>query len=282
MPGRTRPLVETTKVGKFIYYWFFSRRLTVANFILVAIQLPPVKNPTALPLKFPRNRDTHAGRPLSSSSDSSARSGSSSNSSSSSSTGPAIADDVPIVFGHNPSNPSDQSRVLPEAQELPSKSYEPYLDQGLQLWSAKHTAVTQFLGCHWLTAWRLTLIGEIRSCGIFLFLPFPFDWSLDDRSVRESWQSADSLNSTADDLLDGLGLALPHPIKEQIFRASIASISTFMTTDSADAVIPHTPRGGKSPQQSFFRSNLRISTPLSISDFDVYSDFDDNFSVLGK
>ena len=105
---------------------------------------------------------------------------------------------------------------------------------------------------------------------------------LDDRSVRESWQSADSLNSTANDLLDGLGLALPHPIKEQKFRASIASISTSMTTDSADAVIPQTPRSEKTPQQSFFKSNLRISTPLSLSDFDVYSDTDDDFSVLGK
>ena len=34
------------------------------------------------------------------------------------------------------------------------------------------------------------------------------------------------------------GLSLPHPIKEQKFRASLASISTFMTTGSANAVIP--------------------------------------------
>jgi hypothetical protein len=71
---------------------------------------------------------------------------------------------------------------------------------------------------------------------------------LADRSVRESWQTADSQDSTANDLLDGLGLVLPHPIKEQKFRASIASISTFMTTDSADAVISETP--GVSSQDS--------------------------------
>jgi hypothetical protein len=68
-------------------------------------------------------------RPLSSSSDSSAHSGSS-GTSLSSSTGPAIVDDVPITFGHNPSNPSYQSnsvlQVLPEEQEILSKSPEPY------------------------------------------------------------------------------------------------------------------------------------------------------------
>ena len=75
----------------------------------------------------------------------------------------------------------------------------------------------------------------------------------------------DLQESTVDDLLDGLGLVLPHPIKEQKFRSSIASISTFTTTDSADAVIPRTPRNDQgSPQQS---SNL-ISTSLSLSDFD--------------
>ena len=74
----------------------------------------------------PRYPRRSRSRPLSSSSDSSARSGSSSNSSSSSSTGPVIADDIPIVFGHNPSNPIDHSEALPEEQELPSKSSEPY------------------------------------------------------------------------------------------------------------------------------------------------------------
>jgi hypothetical protein len=99
---------------------------------------------------------------------------------------------------------------------------------------------------------------------------------------RESWQTVDSQDSTANDLLDGLGLLLPHPIKEQKFRASIASISTFMTTNSADAVIPQTPRAETTPQQCSFKSSTRISASLSISDFDVYSDTDDNHSILGK
>ena len=81
-------------------------------------------------------------------------------------------------------------------------------------------------------------------------------------------------------LLDGLGLVLPHPIKEQKFRASIASISTFMTTDSADAVIRQTPQG--SSEQCSIMSGNRTSTSLSLSDFDIYSDADDNHSVPGK
>jgi hypothetical protein len=103
---------------------------------------------------------------------------------------------------------------------------------------------------------------------------------LDDRSVRESWQTADSQDSTVNDLLDELGLVLPHPIKEQKFRSSIASISTFMTTDSADAVIPQTPQG--SSQQCLFMSSNHISTSLSLSDFDVFSAADGKNPVPGK
>ena len=78
-------------------------------------------------------------------------------------------------------------------------------------------------------------------------------------------------------ILDGLGLVLPHPIKEQKFRASIASISTFLTTDSADAVdsvIHQTPRR-PSQQYSVLSGTSSIST-LSLSD--VVG----KHSVLGK
>ena len=68
-------------------------------------------------------------RPFSTSSDSSARSESSSDTSLSSSSGPAIADNVPIVFGHNP-QASDQFNsnleVLPEEQETLPETPEPY------------------------------------------------------------------------------------------------------------------------------------------------------------
>ena len=69
-------------------------------------------------------------RPNSVSSDSSAHSDSS-DASFTSSIGPAIVDDVPIVFGHDPLNPSsDRSgsilEVLPEEEGILSKSPEPY------------------------------------------------------------------------------------------------------------------------------------------------------------
>ena len=81
------------------------------------------------------------------------------------------------------------------------------------------------------------------------------------------------------DVLDGLSLMLPHPIKEEKFRASVASVSTFMTTDSADAVIPST---SSTKKPCSLVPGSRISAPLSLSDFDVYSDTDDSYSVLGK
>jgi len=68
-------------------------------------------------------------RPHSTSSDSSAHSDSSSDTSLNSSNGPAIAEEVPIVFGHNPLNPSDRSssilEALPEEREIFSKAPEP-------------------------------------------------------------------------------------------------------------------------------------------------------------
>lgn len=63
--------------------------------------------------RYPRGSSRRSrSRPLSTSSDSSARSESSSDTSLSSSSGPAIVDDVPVVFGYNP---SDQSNSILEA-----------------------------------------------------------------------------------------------------------------------------------------------------------------------
>jgi len=234
--------------------------------LLLAIQLPPIKNPSALPLKFLRNRDTHAGLGLvlflvhlilqlvQEVAPTPARVR-------------QLVQLSPTMFLLC-SGTTHQTLVINPRYYLRNKNccrnhlslINKDLDQELRLWSKAHRGYSIF----GLSLKEGSLSSE----------------KLDDRSVRESWQTADSLNSTANDLLDGLGLALPHPIKEQKFRASIASISTFMTTDSADAVIPQTPGGEKTPQQSFFKSNIRISTPLSLSDFDVYSDTDDDFSVL--
>ena len=219
--------------------------------------------------KYPRGssrRSRSLSRPLSTSSDSSTRSESSSDTSLSSSSGPTIADNVPIVFGHNPSDQFNSNlEVLPEEQETLPKLPEPYRE----VKPRPRASATERKAHRSYSIFGLSLQKSL--------LPSE---RLDDRSVRESWQTADSQDSTVNDLLDGLGLVLPHPIKEQKFRASIASISTFMTTDSADAVIPQTPQG--SSQQCHFTPSTRISTSLSLSDFDIYSDADDNYSVIGK
>ena len=228
-------------------------------------------------------------RPISASSDSSALSDDSLDTSLSSLSGLAIADNVPIVFAHSPT--SDQFNpildVLLEEQETLPKSPEPERENSPEpqrenspelqpevkprprasTTESKPRRSYSFFGL----SLQKGLFSSARS-GIILFLYSLLSFLIGhrfigDRSVRESWQSAGSQDSTANDLLDGLPLVLPHPIKEQKFRASIASISTFMTTKSADAVIPQTPQG--SSEQS-------TSTSLLLTDADT------KHSVPGK
>ncbi|KDR78978.1 hypothetical protein GALMADRAFT_278233 [Galerina marginata CBS 339.88] len=175
---------------------------------------------------------------------------------------PAIVEEVSIVFGHNPQQaterPSSILEVLPEEREMLSKTSEGYLALPMPRRSRASTTERK---AH-------------RSCQI---VGQPLnqykDQKTDDRSIRESWQTTTSLDSRANAFLDGLDIGLPHRIKEEKFRASIASISTFMTTDSAQAVIP--PNDRQSTQ-----SRIRISTPLSISDFSIYSDGEDDCNSI--
>ncbi|KAF8169759.1 hypothetical protein BJ912DRAFT_998807 [Pholiota molesta] len=152
-------------------------------------------------------------RPVSSSSSQSDSSsthsdGSSDSASSTALTTPAIAEEVPYVFGHNPQSgdrPNSMLEILPEERDMLAKSQDfpsaSFVGPGLRTWSEEPTALVE-------------------------------------RNVRESWQTTDSLDATASEIMDGLNLSLPHPIKDNKYRESLASISTFMTTDSADAVIP--------------------------------------------
>lgn len=72
----------------------------------------------------------------------------------------------------------------------------------------------------------------------------------------------------------GLPLSLPHSIKDNRYRESLASISTFMTTASADAVIPrYSPTPSSRPSTLYLP---RQSTALSLSDFEIYSDVEDD------
>jgi hypothetical protein len=60
----------------------------------------------------------------------------------------------------------------------------------------------------------------------------------------------------------------------------MASINTFMTTDSAEAVLPPTPPPLDS--QNMPRAKPRASIPVSLSDFDMYPEIpeDDEISSI--
>ncbi|KAF9453510.1 hypothetical protein P691DRAFT_719715 [Macrolepiota fuliginosa MF-IS2] len=89
-----------------------------------------------------------------------------------------------------------------------------------------------------------------------------------ERSMRESWATIDSTST----YLEGLDIGLP--ASPTGYRRSMASINTFMTTDSAEAVLPHTPLPSSrtpinQPEIPMYRPNPRASVPVSLSDFDI-------------
>jgi hypothetical protein len=97
------------------------------------------------------------------------------------------------------------------------------------------------------------------------------------RSVRESWASIDSTAT----YLEGLNIGLT---SSSGYRQSMASIRTFMTTDSTEGVIPACGapflNGGGS--SSSVRPSPRASIPVSLSDFDMYPDIaeDDDIDAI--
>ncbi|KIM40537.1 hypothetical protein M413DRAFT_445979 [Hebeloma cylindrosporum] len=207
----------------------------------------------------------------SSDSSSTSHSDGSSDSGSTASTDPAIVDDAPYVFGHNPTQPNERPssvlEVLPEERELLSKSSEGFLAVPIVRRPRASTMERK--------ANRSYQIVSSASSG---------DRSKpeDGRSIRESWQTTSSLDTNANDIIEGLGFTLPNAVKENKFRASMASISTFMTTDSADAVIPNTPTTTSLKHTpSTTSSSTRMSTPVSLSDFEIYSD-DGRNSILDE
>jgi hypothetical protein len=102
------------------------------------------------------------------------------------------------------------------------------------------------------------------------------------RSVRESWASIDSTST----YLEGLNIGLTS--SSSGYRQSMASIKTFMTTDSTEAVIPraapacaHSSMNGGRDSASV-RPSPRASIPVSLSDFDMYPEIaeDDDIDAI--
>ncbi|KAF8959503.1 hypothetical protein BDZ97DRAFT_1837439 [Flammula alnicola] len=162
---------------------------------------------------------------------------------------PAIVEDVPFMFGHNPQlsndRPNSVLEVLPEERDMLSKSSE-------------HSSPLR----------RRPRANTIerrahRSCQVVGLPANKVVAEKPDPSVRESWQTTESMDATANQILDGLELSLPNPIKDNKFRQSMAN-----------AVIP---RGSTAPYATDrLSSRPRISTPLTLSDFDIYSDCEDD------
>lgn len=223
----------------------------------------------------------------SSDSSSTTHSDGSSDSGSTGSTDPAIVDDAPYVFGHNPTHPNERPssvlEVLPEEREMLSKSSQGFLAAIVRRPRASTIERKANRGCQIVSP---ASSGNCVKPGMLVSKRVCFTSSnikntADRRSVRESWQTTSSLDANANEIMEGLGFTLPSSVKENKFRTSMASISTFMTTDSAEAVIPRTPTNLSPNNRRSTASRSRISTTVSLSDFEIYSDYDDDsISIL--
>lgn len=224
----------------------------------------------------------------SSDSSSTTHSDGSSDSGSTGSTDPAIVDDAPYVFGHNPTRPNERPssvlEVLPEEREMLSKSSEGFLAVPIVRRPRASTMERKAnRSCQIVSP---ASSGNCAKPGMLVSQRLYFTLSdikntEDRRSIRESWQTTSSLDANANEIMEGLGFTLPSSVKENKFRASMASISTFMTTDSAEAVIPRTPTTASPNNRLSTASRSRISTTVSLSDFEIYSDYDDDsISIL--
>ncbi|PPQ98752.1 hypothetical protein CVT24_003449 [Panaeolus cyanescens] len=198
----------------------------------------------------------------------------SSDSSSTASTNPTIMDESPLAFGHNPQThqasdrPASILEVLPEELEMLSKTPENYA-----LPAPRPRPRISSIERRANRAYSIVQPTSPRDRG---------DGDNDNKrsTIRDSWQSNASIDALASDILNNLGVNLPHPIKEHKFRASMASISTFMTTDSADAMFPHRFDDDDDDGLESIREGKperpRLSVPLSLSDFDIRTE-DDSF-----
>ena len=80
---------------------------------------------------------------------------------------------------------------------------------------------------------------------------------------------------SADTYLDGLEFELPGVPREE--RASVQSFATVNTLDSALAVLPTSPR---ERADSYKLHMPRASVPVSLSDFDIFSESEGQLSLL--
>ncbi|KAF5359484.1 hypothetical protein D9756_003271 [Leucocoprinus leucothites] len=179
---------------------------------------------------------------------------------------PTAAEEVPIIFGHNyqlhSNTHSRPSSGLDALQEESDDVMTPLTQQDLI---------------------RRKKQRRNRSCQIYVTSPAtpstalsesprtPNDVADPDRSIRESWATIDSTAT----YLEGLHIGLPTSPTD--YRQSMASINTFMTTDSAEAVLPRSPLPSDSQDKA--RAHPRASVPVSLSDFDMYPEIHEDDEI---
>ncbi|TFK40186.1 hypothetical protein BDQ12DRAFT_704482 [Crucibulum laeve] len=188
--------------------------------------------------------------------------------SSTSSSSPAIAEEFSFGFGHNPQHqsrhderPASVLEVLPE-EDIFAKPNPEYRSAHLRR-RQQNTPGDRSSRANRTCQVYVSPVHSLNSEST------EFTMNNSSRSVRESWQSTAS-NAT---ILEGLELAIPNSPSH---RASMASISTFMTTDSADAIMR-----SPSPTPTLnARAGSRTSVPVSLSDYDMWSDIDEGDSSI--
>jgi hypothetical protein len=182
---------------------------------------------------------------------------------------PAIAEDVPIVFGHNPELASDYQfsdhrtsllSSLPEDPELPVK---PDLDRHFSMPFRRRrkssAAELQSNRNGQIFTTPPDFFNQPELCRTAAFSRHSYSDTLAcylaNHSVRESWQTTASVG---ENILDGLNVTMPSSPMEisHRSRASTSSIATFMTSSSADAIIP----GPASSQASSHSHHTRLSS----------------------
>ncbi|KAF8623706.1 hypothetical protein AX17_007403 [Amanita inopinata Kibby_2008] len=194
---------------------------------------------------------------------------------------PVIIEEVPIVFGHNPQHQTEHSlserphsllEVLPEDKEITvSADSLAYMTSAAVKRRRKSTAASSQLNRYGQyfdytsppqspTSSELTTVPEQDQ---------PDETRESRRPVRESWMTVDS----AATYLEGLQLSLP-PVSSRH-----ASIATFLTTDSAEAVVRRQSISSQSLPSSPTRSSMprsRLSEAVTLSDFEIWADLDEN------
>ncbi|KAK7032305.1 hypothetical protein VNI00_013264 [Paramarasmius palmivorus] len=228
----------------------------------------------------PSRTERSRSRPLSGSSDSSSGSSPSSGGSITGlSIAPSIAEEVPIVFGHNPRVRSAQSmQSLPEdVDTVPlSPGAESFVVRRVKKRSSRETLYRRS--------------ARIFSTPPSLYLPQeesvdegqePPETPRNPRANRDSWQTIGSVST----YLEGLDMSMPSS-PAQIYhhsRLSIGSIATIMTTASAEAVIPRETMipSRTRPTQPVNRRSRPVSI-MTVSDADgCWSDGDEEILDSG-